>query len=894
MLELFIMETSQQCLTLNQQMAMAADDQTRVDYGELHRALHSIGGAARIIDLPVVVQLAHALGAALSLVPGLSDDQGLWGKIVAGIGELNKITVIKAGQLRQVIKQNKDIIQHTIDALSAAVPSAPDQTSENIGLPDQNQTDKSDPAAPAISTDIFAIFKEDVQNHLVMLTDAIIKLEKHPDDGILVEASMRAAHSIKGAARILGLSAIVRLAHAMEDILLGLQNKDSSLSLKTTDNLLAGCDLLKGLSQINIGQLEEWLKQNDIFIDNIRTALASPEDTGDGGDTAPASSIDRSRPAPPPKTANLKEDSGIAERTVRVSARNMNRLMGLAGEAIVESDWLPMLMKKTQRLKTKQEEIWAEINNIHKRLLENGIPPYLEDSFAYLNHRVQYCRDFIGDYIGEIDDHVCKAAGISHQLQREVVANQMQPFSEGIKGLPRLIRDLSSHQNKQIRFEVEGAETPIDRDIMEKLEAPLTHIITNAVDHGVESAKVRKKAGKPAEATIKITARHAAGLLCITISDDGSGVNFAALRKKIVADKLVSREIAKDLKESELLEFLFLPNFSTISTISESSGRGVGLDVVHNIIRQIRGNIEVSSEPGHGSYFELRLPLTLSIICAVVAEINNEPYAFPLVNIDHIVRLNREDIQEMAGRQYIISQNKYIGIVPACQVLDLADQEPDNRSSIIVLENDNTPYGLIVDRLYGIRDLVVQPLAPRLGKLRSINAAAIAEDGTPILILDVHDLVVAIDHLISGKRLQPIATHTPSASKRQEKRVLVVDDSTTVREVERSLLVKYGFAVDVAEDGIDAWNLMKHERYALIITDVDMPQMDGIELLCLIRESQDFEELPVIIVSYKDREEDKHRGLDAGADYYLTKGSFTDKSFIEAVHDLIGYPEKAA
>jgi two-component system sensor histidine kinase and response regulator WspE len=469
----------------------------------------------------------------------------------------------------------------------------------------------------------------------------------------------------------------------------------------------------------------------------------------------------------------------------------------------------------------------------------------------------------------------------------------MQPFSDGIKGLPRLVRDLSHRQNKQIRLEVAGEDTQIDRDIMEKLEAPLTHIVTNAIDHGVESPAVREKAGKPQEATIKIEAKHLSGQLYITISDDGGGVNFEALRQKIITNNLVSEKIANDLKESELLEFLFLPNFSTRSTLSESSGRGVGLDVVHNIIRQVRGSIEVSSEPGHGSYFELRLPLALSIIRSIVAEINNEPYAFPLVSIDHVVNLDREEIKEMEGRQYIISQNKRIGIIPARQVLDLDDREADeDKLSIIVLENSNTPYGLIVDRLDGIRDLVVQPLTSKLGKLRSINAASIAEDGTPILILDVQDLIMTMDHLISGNRLQHIDINAPHQSLQQNKRILVVDDSITVREVERSLLTKHGFEVDVAADGIAAWNLIKQGNFSLIITDVDMPQMDGIELLCQLRESQDFEELPVIIVSYKDREEDKNRGLEAGADYYLTKGSFTDRSLIEAVEDLIGYPEK--
>ena len=912
LLDLFLMETAQQCLILNQQMSLVTtansssqrhdSEHTQLDYGEIHRALHSTKGAARIVDLRPIVQLTQALEDALRPNPDLSaDNHDLWQTIIAGIDELNKFSVLTAEQLRPAIKQDKNIIANIINRLVPcnAPETAPQQRSyakeadqEKILSPPSQEIP---PTKTDISHELFDIFQEDIKGHLAVLINDIIELEKNPHDSFLLEESMRAAHSIKGAARIIELHDVVKLAHAIEDVLVNLQNNNSSLTLTAVDNLLAGCDLLNELTSINVSKLEFWFTQSCTEITRIINLLGSPvpDSPQSSNDHIRDHAISNDSPPAAAKTTRKKSDPKIRDRNIRVSAKNMNQLMGLAGEAIVEAEWLPLLMKKTTRLKIKQNEIWAEISNIHKRLLDKGMPAYLEDSFSYLNRRIQYCQEFINSYISEVDDHVRNATNISHRLQHEVIANRMQPFSEGIKGLPRLIRDLSRRQKKKIRLEIEGEDIQIDRDIMEKLEAPLTHIVTNAIDHGVESPAVREKAGKPSEATIKIAAKHLSGLLYITISDDGNGVNFEALRQKISSDNLVAEKSAGDLQESELLEFLFLPNFSTKASLSESSGRGVGLDVVHNIIRQVRGNIEVSSEEGYGSYFKLCLPLTLSIIRSIVAEINNEPYAFPLVNIDHVVRLSREQLKEMEGRQYIISHNKRIGIIPAQQALELEYHEPDaDDLSIIVLENANTPYGLIVDHLQGIRDLVVQPLTPKLGKLRSINAAAIAEDGTPILILDIQDLIMSMDHLISGNRLRHIDIDIPNKSRRYGKRILVVDDSVTVREVERSLLTKHGFGVDVAADGIDAWNLIKKGKYDLVITDVDMPQMDGIELLCQIRESQDFEELPVIIVSYKDREEDKNRGLNAGADYYLTKGSFSDRSLIEAVEDLIGSPEK--
>ncbi len=893
LLDLFLMETASQCLTLNQQMSFVNEGQdfSKIDQGEVYRALHSIKGAANIIDLQTIVKLTQAMEKALHKATNpMTFSPDLWLAINDGVKELTKITTLEAQQLRQDIEQNPNInnLLHTLCNKNN------DTIQLNIAAPDSHPQKGDEHTTPStitdISPDLFDIFKEDAINHLTVLSDNIIELEKSPHDSQLFEESLRAAHSLKGAARIIGFHRIVKLIHAIEDILVKLQQDKILLASALVDTLLAGCDLLKELAKTNTEYLAKWVEQNAPSLTHIQDLLTSVTDKKSQIPTSPTETTHITKTllkAPRPGTAPDHD------QRIRVSAKSINKLMGLAGEAIVESSWLPSLTNRTGRIKNKQNEIWSAISDIHQRLVDQGIPPYLEDSFDDLHHQIDYYQGLVNNLITEIDDHANHAVSISHRLQREVIANRMQPLAEGIKGLPRLVRDFAQQQHKNVHLEIEGAETLVDRDILEKLEAPLTHIITNAIDHGIESPEIRQEAGKPTEAVIKIQAKHADGLLHITISDDGGGVNYDNLRQTIIAKGLVSEKIALNLNESELLEFLFIPNFSTKSSLSESSGRGIGLDVVHNVIRKIRGNIEVFSEPGHGSYFALRLPLTLSIIRAIVAEINNEPYAFPLVNIDHIIRLKKGTIKEMEGRQYIISQDKRIYIIPAQQVLDLEGTETEQETlSIIALQNDNKPYGLIVDHIYNIRDLAVQPLNPGLGKLRSISAAAIAEDGTPILILDVQDLIITMDHLISGNRQQRIDINSSNKAPHSYKHILVVDDSITVREVEKSLLTNHGFRVDEAADGVKAWNLIKQEDYQLIITDVDMPNLDGIELLRQIRGANKFEDLPVIIVSYKDREEDKKRGLEAGADYYLTKSSFTDKSLIEAVEDLIGYPEK--
>jgi two-component system sensor histidine kinase and response regulator WspE len=316
------------------------------------------------------------------------------------------------------------------------------------------------------------------------------------------------------------------------------------------------------------------------------------------------------------------------------------------------------------------------------------------------------------------------------------------------------------------------------------------------------------------------------------------------------------------------------------------------MDVVHSVINELHGKIRSSTKLNEGSSFELQLPLTLSVLRALITEINSELYAFPLASIDHVLQLTPEQIQEIEGRQYFTSNERRIGIISAQQIFktDTPTKTNDEFIYIIVFSDRQNLYGLTVDKLLGVRDLVVQRIDPRLGKIKDINSASILEDGTPVLIIDVEDVFRSLDQLISGNKLERIGQE--DVIERRTKRILVADDSITVREVERKMLVARGYEVDVAVDGMDAWNTIQANEYDLIVSDIDMPRMNGFELVSLIKNDQKLCNIPVIIVSYKDREEEKSRGLEVGADYYLTKGSFQDKALIDAVLDLIGEAEE--
>jgi two-component system sensor histidine kinase and response regulator WspE len=577
------------------------------------------------------------------------------------------------------------------------------------------------------------------------------------------------------------------------------------------------------------------------------------------------------------------------DRMVRVTAENLNRLMGLAGESLVESRWTEPFANALRQLKRGQLELADVLERLREALTEVEVPERVTEHVTAARRKVNECRHLLAERLTELELFARRSENLADRLYREAIASRMRPFDDGVQGFPRMVRDIARRLGKQVNLEIIGRATEVDRDILERLEAPLSHLLHNAIDHGIEPPEERRAVGKPEEGTIRLEAAHTGGMLSITVSDDGRGVELERLRQKIISTQLTTADIATALTEAELMEFLFLPGFSTRESVTEISGRGVGLDVVHEMAREVGGTVRAVSEPGQGMNFYLQLPLTLSVLRTLVVQIAGEPYAFPLARIDRALMFPKDDIDLVAGRQYFTIDGQHIGLVSAHQVLELQESTRNaDTLPVIVISDRLNSYGLVVDRFVGESDLVVQPLDPRLGKIPDISTAALLEDGSPILIIDVEDMVHSVDNLLSGRRLHKVSQVASVTRGPTRKRILVVDDSITVREVERQLLVNHGYEVEVAVDGMDGWNAVRAGHYDLVISDVDMPRMDGFELVSQIKNDARLSALPVMIVSYKGSEEDRNRGLAAGANYYLTKSSFHDETLLQAVVDLIG------
>jgi two-component system sensor histidine kinase and response regulator WspE len=580
------------------------------------------------------------------------------------------------------------------------------------------------------------------------------------------------------------------------------------------------------------------------------------------------------------------------ERILRLTAENLNRLLGLAGESLVESRWLRPFTDSLLRLKRSQVEIGLQVAALRSTLEEQTLPERVRAHFQELNRQLSDARGYLVDRIKELETFDRRSAQLSHRLYLEVLRTRMRPFGEGVRRFPRMVRDLARSLGKEVKLEIFGESTPVDRDILECLEAPLAHLMHNAVDHGCETPERRERAGKPAENVVRLEARHSAGVLLITVTDDGAGVDIEQVRLAVVKRQLIQPDAAAKLGEADLLEFLFLPGFSLRDEVTEISGRGVGLDLVQTMIKSVRGTIRISNQPGRGLRIQLHLPLTLSVLRTLLVEVGGEPYAIPLSQMARAARIPRAEIQNLEGKPTFQLGDQRLALLMSHQILDYP-LPPVTREDfpVVVLGDRNTRFGLAVDRFIGERELVVHALDKRLGKVTGVSAAAFMEDGSPVLIVDVEDLAKSAERLVADGLSAGILRGSLDLPGQKRKRILVADDSLTVREMQRKLLAGVGYAVDVAADGIEAWNAIRQGGYDLLISDVDMPRMDGFQLTALVKRDPNLKLVPVLIISYKDREDDRLRGLDAGADYYLTKGSFNDKLLLQAVSDLIGEPD---
>ena len=466
-----------------------------------------------------------------------------------------------------------------------------------------------------------------------------------------------------------------------------------------------------------------------------------------------------------------------------------------------------------------------------------------------------------------------------NELQDRATRTQMVPVATITDQLQRAVRDLSRAQGKDVRWDARGTDTEMDRGVLLQLSDSLIHLVRNAVDHGIESIAEREAAGKPGYGTIRLHAMQLGSEVIIAVTDDGRGIDTAGVGTQAARQGIDT----EGLSQEELLGLTFQPGLSTTTFVTDVSGRGVGLDVVRTNVEASRGRVEVRSTPGDGTEFRIIVPITLAVLRCLLIEAGGQRFALPFHRVI-LTQAHEPGARAHAeGRPIIWADNDPVPLARLSETLGMARDTEPGTGPIVVLADTSRRHAFQVDRLVGQRDVVVKGLSRLLPHLPAIAGASVEPDGSVLVVLDPPGL---IQQALQTHRSTAMPVLEQTALSRQ--RILVVDDALTVRELQRSILERAGFEVRVATDGVQAMAKLAEEPSDLVLTDVEMPNMDGFALTEAIRAHASLANTPVLILSSRSSDADRQRGLDAGADGYIVKSGFDEAGLLAAVNRLLG------
>ena len=744
---------------------------------------------------------------------------------------------------------------------------------------------------------IYDMFRMEAEEQSEQLQTRLLALRNGDANEAALRSLMRGAHSLKGAARIVGLGGAVRLTHTMEERFVAAQ-EGQAFTTSEVDALLRATDILRALANIREEEAPAWIATQESIITQIVAALTNtaidPEAesvssiaTGEAEtpDTIESSSLSEEKTA---SNHEPRADQSYAEMNLRITSQRFDRIIALSSDTLVQAQTMVRLQEFMQRsnrrlqraLRTLTETATTREHESHKN------PSALTDGLA----NVEKERATLGNLLHDLDHLIHSHELNTERLHREVLHARLRPFGDVVPNLRRLVRDVANEMGKQVRFEVIGERTEVDRDILERLRAPLEHLLRNSLDHGLEQPEERSSASKPAESVIRLKARHENGRLAITLSDDGRGVDTAAVSHRAIDRGLVHPSVASLLSDAEILEFLFLPGFSTRQDVTEISGRGVGLDIVQSTVHESGGSVRIENQLGRGTTFHIVLPVTRSLVRVMRVQLEDEIYAIPLNRLSRVAALTIS--REQDGSAVVDAGTKRVPVIPMMDALQSAETQIETGpATIIFLLNEKgleAEIAFQIDRVIDETTVAVRQLDPRLGRMAAIAAVTLTEQNVPMLIVEPDDVLRLA---LQAKKRSILSQSTSHAGITTRGTVLVADDSGTVRQMLRRTLLRAGYRVSIAEHGAEAWNLLQVDAFDLLVSDVDMPEMNGIELVEHVRGNSRLSHTPIILLSYKGREEDRRRGLEAGADAYVTKGEFQEKDFLQIVTDLIGPAE---
>jgi two-component system, chemotaxis family, sensor kinase CheA len=754
-------------------------------------------------------------------------------------------------------------------------------------------------------------FRQEASEMVERLGGLLVQVETVSDAAEaerLLQAAFREAHNLKGTASSLRFTLTARLAHSLEFALGRLRDPLLRRSAGAYDPIHraleavasaitadpdAFSDPLVDAAVAALGAPAPPVRATEPPSVMIATPTPTAREPRTQAGSAPRTGTPTPTPSPTPSAIRSSTRAGVkVDETLRVATRKLGALMSQVGELLAAR------LRTDQRLSELKQILAGEEARLRDLRTARDLS---RDGGGDLEHRLRRLTQALGDGLQRQGDMVrrlrnlvrafesdtLRSTILSGGLQDDIRRVRMFPLQSVFDPLPRVIRQLARELGKRVRFETEGGDLELDKKVLDELRDPLNHIVRNSCDHGVELPEARMKAGKPPEAVLKIRAELRGETIAIQIVDDGPGIDLEAVRRTAIERGVLSAEEARVLRDRDLYEILFAPGFSTRGDADELSGRGVGLDVVRRTIERMHGSVHLDSVQGVGTTITIVLPLAIYIIRALVVRVARSDFVLPVSSVQRILRVSAADVVEIEGQSAVLVEGQPIALLGLAPLvgLETTPRAEGERFPVVIVGTREAPCGLAVDDIVGDQEIVAKNLEPPLVRVRHIAGATVLADGRVVLILNPLDILRSAT--ARSERRRVLGTPAPGPA-RSRPRVLLVEDSLTSRTLEKNVLEVAGFFVRAVPDGSDALAALESETFDIVVSDVMMPTVGGLELTRRIRAEPRWRTLPVLLVTSLGGAEDRVAGLQAGADGYIVKSEFDHEQLVAKVNELLG------
>ncbi len=744
-------------------------------------------------------------------------------------------------------------------------------------------------------------FVDENRDRVQKLNQAILVFEKEAPNLELLKEIMREVHTLKGTATMMGFGDIVTLAHKVEDIFVKIKDGGLQPTKRLYDVVFQALDMLANMVELKLkdaketvdvekmcGQLEAVLSdaglqgKKEFEVDKIVSDMAESKIVQT--ESPPMFPIEPEGKVAVSKVKIVQE----GRKTIRIGLDKVETLYNHLVELIMTQ----MTFRQRYEDMMKPNQYAKQLKEIKTELdanlgLQESDNKKLHEIITKFNKTEHALLEEISKYSAAYESDIVKLDAVTEGIRQQVMSMRMQPISTVFDLSARLVRDLSRQFNKEADLVVSGANVELDNNIIEMLKDPLVHLLRNSVDHGIEEPSLRASLGKKKTGTIALNAKQEGGDVLITIRDDGKGIDKELVKETAVRKGLLSIENAQGLSDKEIYELIMRPGFSTRKIVTDTSGRGVGVDVVKTVVDRLNGSLIIESIEGQGTVFILKVPATIALTNVLLIRVGDMTLAIPSTSVEHIAYVFWKDIKTLEGRSSVFIEGQTIPLVRIENIFMLKRQEGkrEEKGPIIILRSAGEKIGFIVTEVLYEKEIVFREFRGYLKKPRYFSGVTTLGTGEVILILNMQELT----NIKESAKALPIDEAAITVKPEVKKNViLIAEDSMITAELERNILINAGYEVDVATDGIEAIEKLHSKKYYLLVTDIDMPRMNGFELTSKVRADKRLKDTPVIIVTYKEKIEDKRQGIEVGADAYILKKEFDQSSLLNTIKRLIG------